>query len=66
MEAITVKAKRSKRYVYPLDLSASPELLPLIKKAQKRTKIKSQAEVMRQALSRGLQVLVNQLEGSPT
>jgi len=46
------------RVVYPLDIT---RIHPLLKAAQKKTGIKSQAEVLRMAIERGLPVLIAQL-----
>ena len=51
----------TKRTVYPLEIT---DLVPMLAAARKKTGIKSQAQLMRLAIERGLPVLIAQLGGN--
>ncbi len=57
------KSGARNRKVYPLEITS---LDAQIRKAQKKTGIKSKAEVMRMAIERGLPVLISQLASDTT
>lgn len=64
MEAMKPTKKRD-REIYPVDLTGT-STSALLKKAHKRSGIKSRSEVMRLALDRGLVVLLEQLNAGST
>ena len=59
--SVTPSSKKTRK-IYPVDLS-DPDLQRLLAKAKKRTKITNQAELVRLGLTRGLAILIAQLEG---
>lgn len=57
--AVHKKISAKSRRIYPLDITG---LSPAISAAQRKTGIRSQAEIMRLAIERGLPILIAQLD----